>query len=92
MPEAQLLSRMQRAPRAGGHREARGRLVETRRCVDGPGSEFSLADVHAVAPEFAEGLPSHRHIREKLRQQLRRPRDAGVIASLGKGRYRRLDV
>ena len=44
----------------------------------------------ACAPLAAERFPENRHVREKLRQQLQRLRDLGLVLFLGAGRYRRL--
>lgn len=42
------------------------------------------------SPLAATRFPENRHIREKLRQQMQRLRDLGLILFLGKGRYERL--
>ena len=42
------------------------------------------------APLAAIRYPDNRHVREKLRQQLQRLRDLGLIAFLGSGHYEKL--
>ena len=52
---------------------------------------FTMDDVLAAcAPLAAERFPDNRHVREKLRQQMQRLRDLGLILFLGQGRYERL--
>lgn len=41
-------------------------------------------------PLAAVRYPENRHVREKLRQQLQRLRDLGLVELLGGGTYRRL--
>jgi hypothetical protein len=49
---------------------------------------FSMTDVmRACAPLAAEEFPDNRHVREKLRQQMQRLRDLGLVRFLGNGRY-----
>jgi Dam-replacing HTH domain/PLD-like domain len=52
---------------------------------------FSMNDVlTACAPLAAARYPDNRHVREKLRQQMQRLRDLGLVLFLGNGRYERL--
>jgi hypothetical protein len=52
---------------------------------------FTMNDVFAAcAPLAAERFPDNRHVREKLRQQMQRRRDLGLVLFLGQGRYERL--
>jgi hypothetical protein len=44
----------------------------------------------ACAPLAKRRFPHNRYIREKLRQQMQRLRDLGLVLFLGKGRYERL--
>jgi hypothetical protein len=54
---------------------------------------FTMNDVMvACAPLAAERFPENRHVREKLRQQMQRLRDLGLVLFLGNGRYERLAV
>lgn len=56
-----------------------------------PHQTFTLSDVYCVcAPLVREKYPENRHPRPKLRQQLQRLRDLGMISFLGKGRYSKL--
>jgi type II restriction enzyme len=88
-PPARIVAGMRRAAAVGGSLETRSWLVETLRCIDQLGRDFTLAELYAFEPAFRTRFPSNRHIRPKLRQQLQRLRDAGLIAFLGAGRYRR---
>ena len=45
--------------------------------------------VEVCAPLVAKRFPNNRHVREKLRQQLQRLRDLGLIEFLGGARYQR---
>ncbi len=52
---------------------------------------FTMDDVVAVcAPLAVAEFPNNRHVREKLRQQLQRLRDLGLVSFLGNGRYEML--
>lgn len=56
-----------------------------------PGVEFDIQSFYsATLPVAAKRYPRNRHRREKLRQQLQRLREMGVIEFLGEGRYRKL--
>jgi chromosome condensin MukBEF MukE localization factor len=44
----------------------------------------------ACAPLAASRFPDNRYVREKLRQQMQRLRDLGLVLFLGNGRYERL--
>jgi type II restriction enzyme len=49
--------------------------------------EFSLADIYAQSSDLQALHPKNSHIREKIRQQLQRLRDLGLVVFLGRGRY-----
>jgi hypothetical protein len=52
---------------------------------------FTMEQVwRACAPLAKKRFPNNRHIREKLRQQMQRLRDLGLVLFLGSGRYERL--
>lgn len=52
---------------------------------------FSMDDVFAACfPLARERYPDNRHVREKLRQQMQRLRDLGLVVFVGRGRYERL--
>jgi phosphatidylserine/phosphatidylglycerophosphate/cardiolipin synthase-like enzyme len=54
---------------------------------------FTMNDVMAAcAPLAIDRFPENRHVREKLRQQMQRLRDLGLVQFLGNGRYERLAV
>jgi hypothetical protein len=56
-----------------------------------PSETFTMNDVFtACAPLAKSRFPENRHVREKLRQQMQRLRDLGLILFLGGGRYERL--
>ena len=49
---------------------------------------FSMDDVFAACfPLARERYPDNRHVREKLRQQMQRLRDLGLVLFVGRGRY-----
>lgn len=55
--------------------------------------EFTMDEVMAAcAPLAAMRFPDNRHVREKLRQQMQRLRDIGLVLFLGGGRYERLAI
>lgn len=55
-----------------------------------PTDTFSMNEVFAAcAPLASERFPENQHVREKLRQQMQRLRDLGLILFLGSGRYER---
>jgi hypothetical protein len=91
IPKTDVLARMRRAAGVQGNLAARNWQVDTLRCIERLGAEFSLADVYRFEEEFRRRYPGNAHIREKLRQQLQRLRDARFIEFLGSGRYRRSD-
>ena len=56
-----------------------------------PEDEFSIDDFYRIClPAALKQFPRNRFPREKLRQQLQRLRDLGIVDFLGAGRYRRL--
>jgi hypothetical protein len=55
--------------------------------------KFTMNEVMlSCAPLAAARFPENRHVREKLRQQLQRLRDLGLVLFLGNGCYERLAV
>ena len=56
-----------------------------------PGEVFSLDELLATCrPLASQKYPENRHVRAKIRQQLQRLRDMGLVQFLGGGTYRRL--
>ncbi len=49
--------------------------------------EFSLTEVYRASDELQQLHPNNLHVREKIRQQLQRLRDMGLLAFLGHGKY-----
>lgn len=50
-----------------------------------------MDEVFATCVSLArERYPENRHVREKLRQQMQRLRDLGLVLFVGGGRYERL--
>lgn len=49
--------------------------------------QFSLAEVYNRSEELQELYPNNLHVRDKIRQQLQRLRDMGLLEFLGGGRY-----
>lgn len=90
LPKADVMRDLRRATAIGGDLAARTWLVETLRCVERLGPEFALAEIYAFEAEFRSRHPANRNVRPKLRQQMQRLRDAGLVTFLGNGRYRRL--
>ncbi len=90
LPRSEVTRSFRRAASVGGDINARTWLIDALRCVERLGREFALAEVYAFEAELQNRHPGNQHIRAKLRQQLQRLRDAGLIAFLGKGRYRRI--
>jgi hypothetical protein len=59
--------------------------------VSQPHEIFMLDDLDAICKPLAKArYPQNRNVRPKLRQQLQRLRDLGLVEFLGAGRYRRL--
>jgi type II restriction enzyme len=52
-------------------------------------NEFTLQDAYKFEKELADLHPENHHIKPKIRQQLPILRDKGLVASLGKGKYRK---
>lgn len=50
-------------------------------------TRFTLAEVYAHGNVLHRQYPRNRHVREKIRQQLQRLRDMGLIEFKGRGRY-----
>jgi type II restriction enzyme len=52
---------------------------------------FTMEQVWVACSPIAQNrFPQNRHSREKLRQQMQRLRDLGLVLFLGNGRYERL--
>jgi type II restriction enzyme len=52
---------------------------------------FTMDQVFSACRSLvAARYPNNRHVREKLRQQMQRLRDLGLVRFLGAGRYERL--
>jgi len=69
--------------------EARGWTLDVLNVVRGLGRrEFSLAEVYVFAGELARLHPGNRFVQPKIRQQLQRLRDMGLVEFLGQGTYR----
>jgi type II restriction enzyme len=92
MPRAAVVAGLQRAAAATGDLAARSWFVDTLRCVERLEPEFTLSQVYAFEAEMQARHPSNQHVRPKLRQQLQRLRDAGLLVFLGDGRYRRIEA
>lgn len=49
---------------------------------------FNIEEVYQICLPLAKTVfPANQHVREKLRQQMQRLRDLGLVAFLGRGRY-----
>lgn len=53
---------------------------------------FSLDELYALDEQLKRLHPANRHVRPKIRQQLQRLRDLGIIEFLSEGRYRFRDI
>ncbi len=68
--------------------ETRGWTLDVLRVVRSLGkTEFSLAEVYRQSDHLQRLHPDNRHVREKIRQQLQRLRDLGVLHFAGSGEY-----
>ncbi len=91
-PKGEVVSAIQSATAIGGNLASRTWLIDTLRCLDRLAPDFTLADVYGFEAELRVRHPANQHIRPKLRQQLQRLRDTGLVLFLGAGRYRRVTV
>jgi type II restriction enzyme len=74
-----------------GH-EARGWTLDVLRLVRGLGADrFSLADIYKQEGDLQRLHPHNRNVRPKIRQQLQRLRDFGLLEFLGDGTYRLIE-
>jgi type II restriction enzyme len=72
---------------------ARGWLIDVLAIVRSlKKTEFYLADVYAHEATLYQAHPKNLNIRPKIRQQLQKLRDLGIIQFLGEGRYRSLGI
>jgi len=55
-------------------------------------SEFSLFDIYEFEEKLTEKYPRNQNVRPKIRQQLQKLRDFGLLEFLGQGRYRVISV
>ena len=63
-------------------------LAETMRCIEAlKASAFSINELYAFEHDLSRRYPKNNNIRAKLRQQLQKLRDAGLVRFLGKGLY-----
>lgn len=92
LPRDHVVQGMRSAAAIQGDLTTRTWLVDTLRCVERLAAEFSLDELYAFEAEFQIRYPGNQNIRPKLRQQLQRLRDAGLLTFLGNRRYRRILV
>lgn len=85
-----VVAAVRRAVSAPASLAERGWFVDTLRCVERLAPEFALPELYAFEAELGARHPANQHIRPKIRQQLQRLRDAGLLIFLGEGRYRRV--
>lgn len=67
--------------------ESEVRRQETGGTERAPG-EFTLAEVYAFADTLRRLHPQNLHVHDKIRQQLQRLRDLGLLEFVGQGNYR----
>lgn len=83
----ELFARLRPLEKSG--QEARGWTLDVLRVVRSLHAErFSLADVYDGEDELQKLHPRNRNVRPKIRQQLQRLRDMGLVEFLGNGSYR----
>ena len=68
----------------------RGWLADVLRCVERLYVEFRVSDVYSFEEELAKLHPANRHVKDKIRQQLERLRDMGILKPVARGEYRYL--
>ena len=51
--------------------------------------EFTVSDIYQFENELRNKYPTNLNIRAKIRQQLAKLRDMGLVQVVGKGRYRK---
>lgn len=77
------------APLLGPQLDERAWLATILRLVEAFGSgEFTLASIYRHESTLQHLFPNNRNIRPKVRQQLQKLRDAGLLDFLGSGTYR----
>ena len=70
---------------------ARSWLMDTLQCINRiKADDFTLNMVYSFEKELSIKHPSNNNIRAKIRQQLQKLRDCGVIAFLGDGHYHKI--
>ena len=68
--------------------EQRGWLLDVLKCVEEiPSTEFSIEDIYSFAGVLARKYPRNRFVKPKIRQQLQRLRDRGLLLFRGNGLY-----
>ena len=68
----------------------RGWLADVLRCIERLYVDFRVRDVYSFEEELARLHPANRHVKDKIRQQLERLRDMGILESVSRGEYRYL--
>lgn len=68
---------------------ARGWLLAVLACVERLNKrDFTLRELYAFDADLQELFPGNQHVREKIRQQVQRLRDMGVLEFSARGAYR----
>lgn len=69
--------------------DAKGWVLDVLNCVEQIGqAEFTLDDVYKFENYLSEMHPDNNHVKPKIRQQLQKLRDAGILEFIARGRYR----
>jgi len=69
--------------------DAKGWILDVLNCVEQIGqAEFTLDDVYKFENYLSEMHPDNNHVKPKIRQQLQKLRDAGILEFIARGRYR----
>ncbi|MCL4326569.1 MAG: hypothetical protein M1481_07140 [Candidatus Thermoplasmatota archaeon] len=73
-----------------GNLAERGWLADMIKCIENLPGTFSLIDVYAYETKLASLHPKNKHVKDKIRQQLQKLRDRGVIKFIGNGEYKKI--
>lgn len=68
----------------------RGWLADVLRCVERLYVDFRVSDLYSFEEELAKLHPGNHHVKDKIRQQLERLRDMGILEPVSRGEYRYL--
>jgi len=71
--------------------ESKGWLIDILKCIDRiEQKNFTLQDVYKFEAELKKKYPNNSFVKDKIRQQLQKLRDQGIIEFKGKGNYKKI--